>query len=162
MIKYKKIIKIMAVFQLCVGSLSTLGIFMGVMLPYLGVIESGKVFSVDPKYKEETYRVFDKYFPEYKTRNDFWDRFDEYEVYDFKVGESGFSFCVDKDYTIWGIRLEDRKEDTKRFSYFFEDGSITVYQNSVTPVCDNGEVKFDNGFSDNEEEIKSIIENQDE
>lgn len=158
--KSQKIIKYVAVIQLCLGSLAVLGCFLGVYLPYAGFIDSGKVLSVNPNYSEQTYKIMDEYFPEYKTRGDFWDRFDEYEIYDFRVGEIGLSFCVDKDYKIWGFRLEDRKEDTKRFSYFFADNTTAVFENTIVPPCNNGQAKFDNGFSSDEEEIENIIENQ--
>lgn len=137
--KNHSFIRKFALFQLLLGILMIGLCFGGIALPIVNAPTQTTVLGINADYQTEMLSVMDKYFPEYKTKETFWDYFVSFELYDVKIGKEGLSFCIDRDYKIWGIVLEDKREAETRYSVYFDDKQIEAYENALALPCVTGE-----------------------
>ncbi len=108
--KSKKIVKVVAYSQLFVGLLFVFACFSGLMLPYLGIIKANSIeYKVNPiilpAYKDSFTLALDADYPEYKEPKTFWDKFATIIIYDAIIDKKEISFCIKRDYKLWGLSL---------------------------------------------------------
>lgn len=108
--KSKKVVKAVACSQLVVGLLLVAACFGGIIFPYLGIVKINKVeYKLNPDilsaYKPSFILALDADYPEYKSPKTFWDKFVTIKVYDILIDSKQVSFCIKRDYRMWGLSL---------------------------------------------------------
>lgn len=120
MVKSTKSVKIVAVIQLFIGFLMAIACFGGILLPYLDIVKvHGVDYKVSSAILEEEQDKFDlalnEYYPEHKAPKKFWDKFSRIVVYDVIWETHQVSFCIKRNYKLWGISLGklEKTEDVR-------------------------------------------------